>query len=107
MCPISETKKATWRRYSYTPKGKYQCQKRRAKKRNIPWEFTFESWWNLWQESGHWEERKFMGYVMARIGDTGSYSPTNVYITTHSQNMKDAWKNGIFDTRVANQRKVG
>ena len=107
MCPTPENNKAAWRKYSRTDKGKYQCQKRRAKKRNIEWLFTFESWMAVWEASGHWQDRKFLGYVMARKNDIGPYSPDNVYITTHSQNIKDAWKNGIFVDRANKQRKVG
>lgn len=100
----SERAKEQWRKYSYTPKGRYQCQKRSAKKRNISWNFTFNSWWKVWQDSGKWEERTHCGYVMGRNGDTGPYSPDNVQIITHSQNLLAAWENGIFDNRPKNQR---
>ena len=96
--------RAAWRTYSKTPKGKYQCQKRTAKKRKISWEFTFESWWNFWQVS--WENRGNYNLVMARKNDTGPYSPKNCYITTHKENLKDAWKNERFKNRQKNNRNI-
>ncbi len=31
-----------------TPKGQYSVQKRKADQRKVPWEFTFDSWLELW-----------------------------------------------------------
>lgn len=75
-----------------TPQGKYQQQMLQARQRGIPWEFTFDEWWSLWQESGKWEMRgKRAGqYVMARRGDIGPYSSANVYICTAEENHTEA-----------------
>ena len=56
-------------------------------------ELTFEDWYDLWQKSGHWEERgRGKGqYVMSRVGDKGPYKIGNVFIQTNAQNIKDAW----------------
>lgn len=70
------------RQWNKTPRGRYTEQRKRAVRRGIAWEFTFETWWKLWQESGHWNLRgkKAGCYVMARRGDTGPYSPGNCVI---------------------------
>lgn len=75
-------------RYNQTPMGKYIRQRANAQNRGIPWDFTFDSWWKIWQDSGKWEERgngRF-GYCMARINDEGHYCPENVVIKTLQDN---------------------
>lgn len=74
-----------------TPKGKYSVQKRHAKQRKIPWELTFEQWWNIWQESGKWDERSETGYVMCRTNDFGPYGVGNVRIDTCVNNAKESY----------------
>jgi hypothetical protein len=63
-------------------------QKAGSKKRGIPWQLTFDEWLSIWKKSGKLHRRgKYREhYVMARYGDTGPYSPTNVYITTIEDN---------------------
>ncbi len=73
-------------KYNSTPNGIYSVQKRKAKQRKIPWHFTFETWWEVWEQSGKWDERGVQGYAMCRNGDTGPYSPTNVRIDTFANN---------------------
>lgn len=77
--------------YFKTPKGRYSSQKCQALKRQIPWLFTFESWWKVWESSGKWEQRGTSGYVMTRYKDTGPYSPENVFIKTCQENTKEYW----------------
>lgn len=96
-----------------TPYGRYTQQKRGAKKRGIAWDLTFEQWWLIWQESGHWNERGTTAgknYVMARHGDVGPYAVENVAIIPHVQNTRDGLKNafskaarglGELDGRIA------
>ncbi len=71
---------------------RYNDQKRRARARSIEFTLSFDEWYDIWQKSGHWEERgrKKGQYVMSRVGDTGAYAIGNVFIQTHSQNMSDA-----------------
>ena len=71
-----------------TPKGKYSIQKRKATRRGIEWELTFEEWFKIWQDSGKWDFRgcNKNQYVMCRTGDIGSYSKDNVFIDTNSNN---------------------
>lgn len=70
---------------------KYTWHRGNAKKRNIPFLLTFEEWWDIWQKSGHWEERgtKKGQYCMSRYNDTGPYAVGNVFIQLHSQNSSD------------------
>ena len=63
--------------------------KKNASLRSIPWEFTFETWWEMWEKSGKWNERGRGGYMMCRYGDTGPYSPTNVRIDTVQSNADE------------------
>lgn len=72
-----------------TPYARYLQQKHAANARDIPWEFTFDSWWKLWEESGHWEERG-IAYCMCRTKDIGPYSPTNTRIDTVSNNTLES-----------------
>ncbi len=83
-----------------TPKGQYSVQKRKADQRKVPWEFTFDSWLELWQTSGKWEERgDSMGkYCMARKDDLGPYSPDNVEIKLFEDNSKEVWINKLRQT---------
>ena len=76
-------------------KDKYKWQKwysSTRKDRNgdpIGWEFTFDSWLEVWLQSGKLDQRGTHegGYVMARKGDIGPYSPDNVDIILHSENI--------------------
>jgi hypothetical protein len=79
------------KQYQKTPKGKYGVQRANAKRRGISWEFTFETWWKLWQESGKWDLRgtESHQYCMARVHDEGPYSPDNVLIRTMASNSRD------------------
>lgn len=78
-------------RYNQTPMGKYIRQRANAHRREIPWEFTFESWWKVWEDSGMWEfrGRGRDGYVMSRINDEGPYCPENVEIKTMRENSQE------------------
>lgn len=72
------------------PIGKYRAQRRQAVTRSIEWGFTLETWWQVWESSGHWDQRGTgSGYVMARIRDTGPYKPGNVRIITASANVSE------------------
>ena len=72
-------------------KQRYNEQKYRATSRGIDFQLTFDDWWNIWQQSGKWEQRgcRKGQYVMSRIGDTGAYSFNNVFIQLHEMNAKD------------------
>lgn len=73
-------------------KEAYFAQKHRAANRGIAWHFTFDSWCDLWIESGKWKQRGKGGnqYCMARLFDLGEYSADNVKIITNTANTKEA-----------------
>ena len=81
---------------------KYRTHKNGAKQRNIPFLLTFEEWWNIWDQSGHWEERgpKKGQFVMSRYGDKGPYAVGNVFIQSQRGNHYDAapWKKFTRET---------
>jgi len=80
--------------YQKTAKGKYIRHRTNAIRRGIDWQFTFETWWQVWQESGKWEERGVGAgkYCMARYDDYGPYSPENVKIISMVENTKEMKK---------------
>jgi len=75
--------------YHRLPLGIYYSQKASAKRRGIPFLLTFEEWWKVWQDSGHWLERgKGRGkYCMARYFDRGPYKVHNVRIIRFEDNV--------------------
>lgn len=74
------------------PTRKFLRQRQNAKGRGIEFLLTFAEWWQIWQQSGHWDERgRGQGYVMARWADDGPYSADNVYICTSGQNFSDSY----------------
>jgi len=77
-----------------TPAQRFWTQKHNAVSvRHIEWRLTFPEWMAIWLASGHFHERGRGGYVMARYGDIGPYSVTNVKIITHSQNSVESRNN--------------
>lgn len=73
------------------PVHKYHSQRLCAQTRGIEWLFTFDTWWQVWQESGKWEQRGqgIDQYVMSRPGDKGPYAPHNVQIVTGRENLRE------------------
>jgi hypothetical protein len=82
---------------NHAEKHKYHCHKGKAKQRGIPFELTFDEWWDIWQESGKWEQRGRHKdqYCMSRVNDCGGYEFGNVFIQCHADNVKDAQKGRI------------
>jgi hypothetical protein len=78
--------------------SKYSNHKSNAAKRGIEWRFTPETWWQVWQESGRWEQKgvKHGGYVMARNWDGGPYAPWNVTIQLQSENLRTVMYRRIY-----------
>ena len=87
-------KKAYYQKYKLTAKYKYTQARKGALRRGIEWLFTFETWCQVWSDSGHWSRRSPTRYCMCRFGDEGPYSIENVYIAHASQNKRDAYLNG-------------
>jgi len=62
--------------------------------RNIKFLLTFAQWLDIWEKSGHLEERgrRSGQYCMSRYGDIGDYAIGNVFIQLHSSNSSDGNK---------------
>ena len=62
---------------------KYYMHAYNAALRGVSFLLSFDEWWEIWQQSGHWHERgPYRGqYVMARYADQGAYEIGNVQIT--------------------------
>lgn len=74
-------------------RARFKQQKSRAVTRRIGWELTFAEWWSIWRASGKWDvrgRRAADSAVMARRGDVGPYSASNVYITTLANNFVES-----------------
>ena len=71
-------------------RNKYSCQKSKAKHRGVEFTLTFEEWWDIWEQSGKWEQRgcRKGQYVMSRYNDTGPYAVGNVFIQSCEDNHK-------------------
>jgi hypothetical protein len=69
----------------------FTSHKADAKRRGIPFKFTFESWLEFWEKSGKIPQRGHGKgkYVMARFGDKGAYSVGNVKIILFEENSKE------------------
>lgn len=71
-------------RWRKSPSGRFSEHKQNAKKRNIPFLFSLESWLLKWGDS-----LNAPGMCMARYGDTGPYSPENVRVCTKGENTAE------------------
>lgn len=69
--------------YKRTPREAYNDQRKSAIRRGVGWQFTFEEWVSWWEANlgpdwfrlrGHKTDQ----YVMARKGDKGPYTKSNV-----------------------------
>ena len=87
------------------PLRKFNAQRGSAKRRGIEFGLNFREWWDIWQDSGHWNERgRGGGYVMARFGDSGPYVVGNVEIITANKNVSDSYITNPAATRLALRR---
>jgi hypothetical protein len=72
-------------------RSKFFDQRCTSRYRGIPWDLTFEQWWEIWRKSGKWYERgrgKGM-FQMARFNDSGAYAVGNVRITSVEENLAE------------------
>lgn len=74
-----------------TPRSRYWDHVGNARKVGTPFLLTFEEWWRIWQDSGHWTERgrRRGQYVMSRPGDQGAYEVGNVVIRRAEENVAE------------------
>lgn len=76
----------------------YNVHKQSAKKRNIPWELTFEEFKQIWIESGHWDEKRFntelskTTWTFDRIDVNEGYHKDNIRIVSMMLNVEVWWE---------------
>lgn len=77
------------------PASHYRMSWRAAEKRGVGWEFTFPEWIAVWEGAGglHLRGRRPADLCMARHGDTGPYSRSNVTIKTTRENIQESFVN--------------
>lgn len=73
----------------HDPLRAYESQKNGARQRGIEWQFTYETWWDVWKNDFPRRGPRKDDLCMARYGDEGPYSPENVYLTTNGRNSVD------------------
>ena len=68
----------------------YASHSRNAKKRGIPFLFTFEQWSEWWLTDDRWSRRgrKAGQLQMGRKGNSGPYAPENVECVTKEQKQR-------------------
>jgi hypothetical protein len=71
---------------------RFRTQKNHARQRGIPWRLPYWEWLQIWQDSGHLNDRGRNGgqWVMGRNGDVGAYEFGNVKIIRCETNNSGA-----------------
>ncbi len=87
----------------------YTTQRLAARRRGIGWELTFEQWLRLWRASGRLADRGVGAgrYCMARDGDRGPYSVSNVSIQLSTVNSRDGLRQRTQLPNVVAQLRTG
>lgn len=90
-------------------KAAYSNHLRRAKRKGLSFEFTFEEWcdWWLTHLGPDWAAKrgsKMGQYVMARKGDKGGYTLDNIECILAEQNVFDQHANGTVNHGSWGQR---
>lgn len=87
----------------------YSHHKARAAFDGIAWEFTFDTWHAMWIAAGGFHLRgKGAGkFCMARHGDIGPYSPTNVTIKTGAENLSEGFDSAPYIDRQNTLGRLG
>lgn len=80
-------------------KLRFQEHRSNANSRDIPFEFEFGEWKAWWEKhlGPDWMKKRGIKrglFVMARVGDTGSYSEGNVRCITYETNLAEEFANG-------------
>lgn len=88
---------------------KYKTHKANSRRRGIDFYFSFDEWVNWWFDKlgPDWESLRGCSrgkYCMARIGDTGPYSPENVKCIPFSENLREMVDNGTCARGEARNR---
>jgi hypothetical protein len=92
-------------------KRKYSRHRAQAKFRNIGFHFTFDEWYQWWLNHGV-DKNIEVSYAndrqrlcMCRLGDTGGYEPSNVYLASAPENASHSHANGRANY-MSNPRKT-
>jgi|AntRauTorckE6833_2_1112554.scaffolds.fasta_scaffold01252_3 peroxiredoxin len=76
----------------------YNVHRQNAKKRNIPWELTFEEFKEIWEESGKWNEKRFntelskTTWTLDRKNVNKGYTKNNVRVVSMMLNVEVWWE---------------
>jgi hypothetical protein len=75
---------------------KYHSHKSHAKHNSISFKLTFDEWWDIWQRSGHWNERgnQTGQFVMARRDADQGFVMGNVIVLSNSEIAHHVVKSG-------------
>lgn len=70
-----------------TPMGTFRSKRNNVLYNGGEWGFKLWDWWQVWEQSGHWDEkgRGYGKYGMIRIDKTKGYVPGNVKIAKFGQ----------------------
>lgn len=78
---------------------KYWQQKQNARRRGIPFEFTYDAWIEWWGDDIHNRGKGKDKLVMARHNDSGAYHPNNVIKMFNQENVSQGNLGRIFSDR--------
>lgn len=84
------------------PARAYLNQRNSANHRGIAWEITFPEWMKFWTGKLHLRGVTSDKLCMARKGDVGPYSLSNVYLSTVAGNCSENWGKSLRNKRPAN-----
>jgi len=90
-------------------KQRYSSQRSRAKDRNIPFNLTFQEWYQWWLSNGVDKDISNGPYssttlCMCRFNDVGPYELTNIYCDTVSNNAtRPGTANPMYGKKGRNQ----
>lgn len=91
--------------------GRYKDKQGSAKKYNIPFNLTFEDYYQLFLDAGVDknipQKNNGQAKCLCRYNDIGPYSVDNCYIATASQNHIDAHENKTFGFKISKNRCNG
>jgi hypothetical protein len=70
---------------------KFLKQRSNARSRGVPFNLTFQQWWDIWEESGKYKDRGRgrRGFVMHRINDRRPYEVGNAEIISAVDNFRE------------------
>lgn len=78
-----------WKEIGTDARNQFRYNRNYAQYANIPWELTLGQWWDIWQKSGHWNDRGTgHGYVLSRNDKLKGFSIGNVEVISASENLK-------------------